>query len=233
MDWAPPLEEGNCHIPKRKARYRTFSRIKTCRESNYCFLQQFSFNKQRNIFAGCYSTHTAVVTTGALAVIRSTVHDVTAANVETLQLLTFPSRCRQGCLNKEWKIWIIAQSACNIGGGGVLEHWRKKLRIWTNSCGFYSHTVQNCHWRWLTYRVLQIHCVILPVAVLNRVSVSSSWVQKSVDTEWMTRFDSLIQKSQQDTHVTEFILSDDFSTCVGYDCHPSSGAQTNRNYSIW
>jgi hypothetical protein len=42
----------------------------------------------------------------------------------------------------------------------------------------------------------------------------------------------LIQKSQQDTHVTEFILSDNCSTCFGYH-HPSSGAQNNCNYSIW
>ena len=43
----------------------------------------------------------------------------------------------------------------------------------------------------------------------------------------------LIQKSQQDAHVTEFILSDDCSTCFGYHCHQSSGAQNNCNYSIW
>jgi hypothetical protein len=43
----------------------------------------------------------------------------------------------------------------------------------------------------------------------------------------------LIQKSQQDAHVTEFILSDDCSTCFGYHYHPSSGAQNNCNYRIW
>jgi hypothetical protein len=43
----------------------------------------------------------------------------------------------------------------------------------------------------------------------------------------------LIEKSQQDAHVTEFILSDVCSTCFGYHCHPSSGAQNNCNYSIW
>jgi len=37
----------------------------------------------------------------------------------------------------------------------------------------------------------------------------------------------LIQKSQQDAPVTEFILSDDCSTCFGYHYHPSSGAQNN------
>jgi hypothetical protein len=36
----------------------------------------------------------------------------------------------------------------------------------------------------------------------------------------------LIQKSQQDGHFTEFILSDDCSTCFRYHYHPSSGAQT-------
>jgi hypothetical protein len=40
----------------------------------------------------------------------------------------------------------------------------------------------------------------------------------------------LIQKSQQDAHVTEFILFDDCSTCFGYHYHPSSGAQNNCNY---
>jgi len=43
----------------------------------------------------------------------------------------------------------------------------------------------------------------------------------------------LIHKSQQDAHVTEFISSDDCSTCFGYHYHPSSGAQNNCNYSIW
>jgi len=43
----------------------------------------------------------------------------------------------------------------------------------------------------------------------------------------------LIQKSQQVAHVTDFILSDDYSTCFEYHYHPSSGAQNNCNYSIW
>jgi len=36
----------------------------------------------------------------------------------------------------------------------------------------------------------------------------------------------LLLKSQQDAHVTEFILSDNCSTCFGRYYHPSSGAQT-------
>jgi len=36
----------------------------------------------------------------------------------------------------------------------------------------------------------------------------------------------LIYKSQQHTHVTEFILSDNCSTSFGRYYHPSSGAQT-------
>jgi len=36
----------------------------------------------------------------------------------------------------------------------------------------------------------------------------------------------LLYKSQQDTHVTEFILSDNCSICFGRHYHPSSGAQT-------
>ena len=36
----------------------------------------------------------------------------------------------------------------------------------------------------------------------------------------------LVYKSQQDAHVTEFILSDNCSTCFGRHHHPSSGAKT-------
>jgi len=43
----------------------------------------------------------------------------------------------------------------------------------------------------------------------------------------------LIYKSQQDAHVTELILSANFSTCFGRHYHPSSGAQNNCNYIIW
>jgi len=43
----------------------------------------------------------------------------------------------------------------------------------------------------------------------------------------------LVYKSQQDEQVTEFILSDNCSTCFGRHYHPSLGAQNNCNYSIW
>ena len=43
----------------------------------------------------------------------------------------------------------------------------------------------------------------------------------------------LVYKSQQDAHVTEFILSDNCSTCFGRHYHPPSGVQNNCNYSIW
>jgi len=43
----------------------------------------------------------------------------------------------------------------------------------------------------------------------------------------------LIYKSQQYTQVTEFILSDNCSTCFGRHYHLSSGAQNKCNYSIW
>jgi len=43
----------------------------------------------------------------------------------------------------------------------------------------------------------------------------------------------LIYKSQQDAHVTEFILPDNCSTYFGRYYHPSSGAQTTVNYSIY
>jgi hypothetical protein len=36
----------------------------------------------------------------------------------------------------------------------------------------------------------------------------------------------LLYKSQQDAQVTQFILSDNCSTCFGRYYHPSSGAQT-------
>jgi hypothetical protein len=36
----------------------------------------------------------------------------------------------------------------------------------------------------------------------------------------------LLYKFQRDAHVTEFILSDNCSTCFGRYCHQSSGAQT-------
>jgi len=36
----------------------------------------------------------------------------------------------------------------------------------------------------------------------------------------------LLYKSQQDAHITEFILSDNCSTCFGRHYHASSGAQT-------
>jgi len=51
--------------------------------------------------------------------------------------------------------------------------------------------------------------------------------------ESVHRNNILIQKSQQDAHVREFILSDDCSKCFGYNYHPSSGAQINCNYSMW
>ena len=43
----------------------------------------------------------------------------------------------------------------------------------------------------------------------------------------------LLYKSQQDAHVTQFILSDNCSTYFRHYYHPSSGAQNNCNYSIW
>jgi hypothetical protein len=39
----------------------------------------------------------------------------------------------------------------------------------------------------------------------------------------------LVYKSQQDAQVTEFILSEDCSTCFGFHYHPFSGAQNNCN----
>ena len=42
----------------------------------------------------------------------------------------------------------------------------------------------------------------------------------------MHRNNILLYKTQQDAHVTEFILSDNCSTCFGRYYHPSSGAQT-------
>ena len=39
----------------------------------------------------------------------------------------------------------------------------------------------------------------------------------------------LRHNSQQDAHVTEFILSDNYSTCFGRYYHPSSEAQATVN----
>jgi hypothetical protein len=41
------------------------------------------------------------------------------------------------------------------------------------------------------------------------------------------------EEEEQEAHVTEFILSDNCSTCFGRHHHPFSGAQNNCNYSIW
>jgi len=35
----------------------------------------------------------------------------------------------------------------------------------------------------------------------------------------------LVYKSQQDAQVTEFIFSENCSTCLGFHYHPSSGVQ--------
>jgi hypothetical protein len=43
----------------------------------------------------------------------------------------------------------------------------------------------------------------------------------------------IVYKSQQDAQVTEFILSNNCSTCFGRHYHPSSVAQNYCNYSIW
>ena len=43
----------------------------------------------------------------------------------------------------------------------------------------------------------------------------------------------LLYKSQQDAHVTEFILSDNCSTCFGRHQHPSSGCKNeSRNMKL-
>jgi hypothetical protein len=39
----------------------------------------------------------------------------------------------------------------------------------------------------------------------------------------------LVYKSQQDAQITEFILSDNCSTCFGRHYHPSSELQNNSN----
>ena len=51
------------------------------------------------------------------------------------------------------------------------------------------------------------------------------WVAAVVNT--LKKDDILIQKSQQEAHVTEFILSGDCSTCFGYYYHASSGADND------
>jgi hypothetical protein len=43
----------------------------------------------------------------------------------------------------------------------------------------------------------------------------------------------LVHKSQQEAQVTEFILSDNYSTCFGRHYHPHKKKKNNCNYSIW
>jgi hypothetical protein len=50
--------------------------------------------------------------------------------------------------------------------------------------------------------------------------------KNSIQIKQPTRYNILLYKSQPDAQVTEFILSEDCSTCFGFHYHPSSGAQT-------
>jgi len=57
--------------------------------------------------------------------------------------------------------------------------------------------------------------------ILNLIFVTGSRVRNDKD-----EANILLYKSQQDGYVTDFILSDNCSTCFGGYYHPSSGAQT-------
>ena len=75
----------------------------------------------------------------------------------------------------------------------------------------------------------RVVCVLYCVKVVGNTNIMREFnIHGSV-----LRNNILIQKSQQDALVTEFILCDDCSSYFGYHYHPSSGAQNNCNYSIW
>jgi hypothetical protein len=64
--------------------------------------------------------------------------------------------------------------------------------------------------------------IIVPINQTSQHSITQS-VMLNLSHLLTKPFTSiLIQKSQQDTQVTEFILSDDCSTCFGYHYHPTS-----------
>ena len=72
-----------------------------------------------------------------------------------------------------------------------------------------------------------IECLFLMIRISSILSFLSS-------ADLVTRFfTTLVYKSQQDAQVTEFILSDNCSTCFGRHYHPPSGVQNNSNYRIW
>ena len=86
-------------------------------------------------------------------------------------------------------------------------------------------------YRMFEYRVFEYRVSVYRVSeyrVLRRITGPKT--EKVGGENSSARYSNM---SQQDARVTEFILSDDCSTCFGYHYHPSSEAQNNCNYSIW
>ena len=117
-----------------------------------------------------------------------------------------------------------ARLAVDVGKEGCDRRW---IHDW---CWFYSE----CEHTIMKYGLLEMACA-------KKKSVGESgpkghlfWERKrgTGNNRKICRY-ILVYKSQQDTHVTEFILSDNCCTCFGRHYHPSSGAQNNWIYSIW
>jgi len=74
---------------------------------------------------------------------------------------------------------------------------------------------------------------LLCVIGLSRRVVSQFTCNHLSEHPFNLNYNILVYKSQQDAQVTDFILSDNCSTCFRGHYHPSSGAQNNCNYSMW
>ena len=127
-------------------------------------------------------------------------------------------------------------------------HIRKEIKI---NCEDKQETLDETHARIHTRETHQWLCIVLYCVhvhgrshypgglikiALSQFGLSASTICTShwylrenlfkiFDAGYKSVFIILIYKSQQDAHVTWFILSDNCSTCFGCHHHPSSGAQ--------
>jgi hypothetical protein len=90
---------------------------------------------------------------------------------------------------------------------------------------------------WLIKNVLNMYCLNVSFKVKNNVMFQAAFflgrVEKYKSKNWIVPWGAVnfkigiqLYKSPKDAHVTEFILSDNYSTCFGLYYHPSSGVQT-------
>jgi hypothetical protein len=142
-----------------------------------------------------------------------------------LQLWGWPASCR-------YYIWLTFRSS----------QWSYRLRRRSSVSRLLGMLYQIPPEAWLS---VSCECCVLPDRGLCNGPITdpekSYWVCRCVIV-YVIKYDVvtitlhtniIIYKSQQDTHVTELILSDKCSTCFGLHHHPSSGAQNNCNYIIW